>query len=105
MTDELRGQEQINPWLTQIHRINVHGQRDVLGQRQRLDDARQFAAQRAHRPRSQHDLVAVKSFRAQQWRRCRPGDDQIRKQILSALCLGSACVSHALFGRRRQRGR
>ena len=56
-------------WLAQVHRVNVRRERYIVRQHQRLDDLRQFAAQCAHRPRPQHDLVAVKSFRAQQRRR------------------------------------
>jgi CubicO group peptidase (beta-lactamase class C family) len=59
----------------QTHRINIHHECHVFGQGERLDDFRQGLAQFAHRARPQHDLVAVKSFRPQQRRRRRSGND------------------------------
>jgi hypothetical protein len=62
-------------WLALVHRVNIHRQRHVIRQGQRPDDFGQRLAQFAHRARPQHDLVAVKSFRAQQRRRRRSGND------------------------------
>ena len=63
------------------------------GKRERPDDFCQRLAQFAHRARPQHDLVAVKSFRAQQRRRRRAGNDQIFE-----VGYGAASLRRAVFG-------
>ena len=61
----------------QTRRINIHRERHVLGQSERGDDCCERLAEFAHQSRSQHDLVTVVGFGAQQRRGRGAGDDQV----------------------------
>jgi len=63
--------------LRQIHRVNIHRERNVLRQSQGLEEFSQTLAEGAHALGAQHDLVAIVRFLAQQWRGGGAGEDEV----------------------------